>query len=68
MIDMEQKVESEGFFRLEQILKLIPISKTRWYEGVATGEFPKQIKPFGVRVSLWRKSDIYDLMKSLEAC
>lgn len=33
-----------GFVRLRDVLKVIPISKTVWYEGVDAGRFPKPVK------------------------
>lgn len=67
MIKNQNEVESEGFFRLEKILQIIPISKTRWYDGIASGEFPKPVKPLGKKLSLWRKAEVLALVKSLES-
>lgn len=46
-----------GYLRLPQVLKILPISKSKLYELVASGEIPPPIKPSG-RISLWRAADI----------
>ncbi len=50
-----------GFLRLSAILKLIPVSKSTWWEGVKTGRFPKPVK-LGPRVTAWRVEDIRQLI------
>ena len=60
-----------GFLRLEQIIgsrkksipPLIPISRSAWYRGVNSGEFPNKIK-IGCS-SVWRVEDILDLIERL---
>lgn len=47
----------DGFMRLEQILKLIPVSKATWWNGCKTGRFPKSYK-ICPRVTAWKMSDI----------
>ena len=51
-----------GFLRLDQILKLIPIGKTTWWNGIKSGRFPKPVK-IGSRVTAWKAEDIRDLIK-----
>lgn len=50
-------IPSTGFLRLPQILAIIPISKSAWWEGCRTGRFPKPIK-LGPRTTVWRAEDI----------
>lgn len=60
-------IPQEGFLRLRQILgdpratppipAIIPISKSSWWSGVASGRFPKAIK-LGRRTTAWRVEDI----------
>lgn len=53
-----------GFLRLNQFLgTLIPLGKTRWFEGVRRGEFPKP-KKVG-RASLYKVEDIKSLIEKL---
>lgn len=55
---------SESFLRLPQVLAIIPISKSAWWQGCKEGRFPKPIK-LGPRTSVWRSSDIAALIKQL---
>ncbi|PUE62147.1 hypothetical protein B9Z36_02225 [Limnohabitans sp. Rim8] len=60
----------DRFLRLKDIIgdkrsgttPIIPISKSAWWSGVASGRFPKPSK-LG-RVSVWRASDIAKLIES----
>lgn len=52
-----------GFLRLAQVLQFIPVKKTRWYEGVKSGEFPKPIK-MGT-ASLYRAEEIRALIEQI---
>jgi len=54
-----------GFVRLSTILKIIPVGKTTWYEGIKTGRFPKSVK-LGKRITAWRVEDIRNLINSKE--
>ena len=51
-----------GFIRLPLILKLIPVGKTTWWEGVKNGRFPKPVK-LGARITAWRVEDIRNLIE-----
>ena len=53
-----------GFLRLPQVLALVPISKSAWWEGCKTGRFPKPIK-LGSRTTAWRAEDIAALVQQL---
>ena len=46
-----------GYLRLQQILKIIPVSKATWWNGCRTGKFPKPYK-LGPRITAWKISDI----------
>jgi len=54
-------LNESSFLRLDQILKLIPIGKTTWWNGVKSGKFPKSIK-LGARTTAWRLEDIRALI------
>jgi len=56
--------EAIGFMRLQTVLNLIPISKTSFYAGVREGLYPAPIK-IGKRTSVWRVSDIHQLIEDL---
>ncbi len=53
-----------GFLRLAQVLSVIPLGKTSWWEGVRQGRFPKPVK-LSARCTAWRAEDIRELIKSL---
>ena len=52
-----------GFIRLSTILKLIPIGKSSWWNGVKKGKFPQSVK-LGTRTTAWRVEEIRHLINS----
>lgn len=50
------------FLRLPQVLAVFPVSASRWWSGVASGEFPKPVK-LTERITAWRSEDIELLIK-----
>jgi predicted DNA-binding transcriptional regulator AlpA len=61
---MNTSIPSTGFLRLPQVLSLVPISKSAWWEGCKTGRFPKPVK-LGPRTTAWKAEDITALVKQL---
>lgn len=63
---MNKKEQSRltGFMRLKEVLNLIPVGKTSWYDGVRAGIYPSSVK-IGKRTSAWRSQDIHDLIAKL---
>ena len=57
-------IPSSGFLRLRQILEIVPISKSAWWEGCKTGRFPKPVK-LGPRTTAWKVEDITALVQQL---
>ena len=57
-------IPETGFVRLPQVLSVIPLGKTSWWEGVKSGRFPKPIK-LSARCTAWRAEDIRALIKTL---
>lgn len=55
-----------GFLRKSQILTLIPISSSSWYQGIADGRYPKPVH-LSLRTSAWRIEDIRKLIAKLGA-
>jgi prophage regulatory protein len=55
-----------GFLRLPEVLRLIPVGKTCWWEGVAKGRFPQPVK-LTTRTTAWRVEDIRELITVLGA-
>lgn len=54
-----------GFMRLPQVLQVIPVSRSTWYDGIKQGRFPKGIKITGNIVG-WKVSDIKNLVQKIE--
>lgn len=55
-------VPTVGFLRLPQILQLVSISKSAWWEGCKTGRFPKPVK-LGPRTTAWKAEEIAALVE-----
>lgn len=56
----------QGFLRLPEVLRILPISKSAWWAGVKSGRYPKPVK-LGVRTTAWIRSDIQSLVQALSA-
>ncbi len=54
-----------GFLRLNDVLRIIPVSKTTWYNGIRSGRFPKGIR-LSQNIVVWRVEDIKNLVRQLE--
>lgn len=52
-----------GFVRLPEILRVFPVSKSTWWQGVKDGKYPKPIK-LGPKMTAWRVEDIRELISS----
>ena len=73
---MAQAVQlpATGFVRLFQIVgdpksdpptpPIIPVSKSTWWAGVASGRYPQPVKTLGLRITAWRVEDIRALIES----
>ncbi|MQY52116.1 AlpA family phage regulatory protein [Rhodocyclus tenuis] len=57
----KQSLPSEGYCRLRQVLSVIPVCSTTWWNGVKTGRFPKPVK-LGPRTTAWKVDDIRALI------
>lgn len=51
----------EGFVRLPQVLHVLGIGKTSFWDGVKTGRFPAPVK-LGPRTTAWKVEDIRALI------
>lgn len=61
---MGYQLPEDGFVRLPQILKVIPVSKSAWWNGVKSGEYPPSVK-LGRRTTAWRVEDIRKLIDEI---
>jgi prophage regulatory protein len=57
-------IPATGLVRLKQIIgpgKPIPVSKTKWWDGIRSGDYPSPIY-LGSRLPAWRAEDIHALI------
>jgi prophage regulatory protein len=59
-----QTLPDTGFVRLPQVLAVIPVSKSSWWEGVKAGKYPQPIK-LGPNTTAWKVSDIRALIEQI---
>lgn len=56
---MKSTLPSEGFIKLPEVLRHVPVGKTKWYEGIKAGEFPKSYPVPGCsRGVCWDVADV----------
>ena len=63
-ISMKKELPVIGFLRLPQILEIIPVSKSAWWQGCKDGRFPKPVK-LGPKTTAWRAEDIAALIERI---
>ena len=61
---MKKELPVIGFLRLPQVLEIIPVSKSTWWQGCKDGRFPKPVK-LSPKTTAWRAEDITDLIKKI---
>ena len=61
---MQVTIPETGFVRLAQVLEVIPIGKSCWWQGVKSGRYPKPVK-LSARCTAWKAEDIHALIKRL---
>lgn len=54
-----------ALWRLPKVLEHVPVSRSHWWAGVASGKFPAGIK-LSDRVTCWKSTDIQNLIASLK--
>ena len=54
--------QPDRLLRVRQVLQLVPVGKSCWYQGVSTGRYPKPVN-LGPRCKAWRLSDIMRLIE-----
>lgn len=58
------EIPKTGFVRLPQVLQVIPVGKTCWWDGVKSGRYPKPVK-LSARCTAWRAEDIHQLIDEI---
>ena len=69
------QLPGSGFLRLSQIIgnpkahppvpPIIPVGKSCWWQGVASGRFPRPVKLGNGRGTFWKVEDIRALIESV---
>ena len=54
---------SQKLYRITQVIEVIPVSKTTWWNGVRDGRFPKPIR--NGRMTFWKSEDIESFIDTL---
>lgn len=57
------ELPKDGFLRIDQVLKFIPVGKSTWWAGIRAGKFPRGIK-LGAKTTVWRVEDIRSLIEN----
>ena len=57
-------IHPKRLLRINQVLALVPVGRSSWWEGCRTGRYPKPIK-LGPRTTVWRAEDIAVFIVSL---
>ena len=52
------------FMRLPEVLARYPVSRSSWWRGIKTGQYPKPYK-LSANVTAWLESDIEAFLQSL---
>lgn len=55
-----------GFVRLPTILRVYPVSRSTWWDGVREGRYPQPVK-LGDRCTAWKTEDIRELIARVSA-
>ena len=59
------KLDDYGFLRLPEVLRLYPISRSAWYQGILEGRLPQGVK-LTKRTVAWRVADIKKLLNDIK--
>lgn len=61
---MQFMIPETGFVRLREVLTVIPVGKSCWWEGVKSGRYPRPVK-LSARCTAWKAEDIRILIRQL---
>ncbi|MHA1540416.1 MAG: helix-turn-helix transcriptional regulator [Alphaproteobacteria bacterium] len=56
-----QQLPKKGFLRLPEVLKIFPVSRSTWWQGVKDKRYPQPVK-LSERTTAWRVEDIQALI------
>ncbi len=58
------EVSQDRLLRLPEVLAIIPVGRSTWYQGIKDGRYPAPVK-VGQRAAAWRASTIQKLVAEL---
>ena len=61
----KQPLIDDGFMRLADVLKIFPVSRSHWWQGIKDGIYPQGVK-LSPRVTAWRIRDIKALLERFD--
>jgi predicted DNA-binding transcriptional regulator AlpA len=64
-MDLNHQLAEKSLLSLQDVLKLVNLSASTWYQGIKDGSYPKSVK-IGPRLVRWRAGDIYELLEGLQ--
>lgn len=62
--DLSPQLPETGFIRLPTVLRVIPVSRATWWNGVREGKYPQGYK-LSPRTTAWKVEDIRQLIQQL---
>lgn len=66
MVNSEKNSNPLGLYRLDEVLKRFPVSRSHWWAGVKSGKYPKPVK-LSERCTAWRIEDINALIEEVSS-
>jgi predicted DNA-binding transcriptional regulator AlpA len=57
------RLNEKRLLKLKDVLKVIPVSKATWWNGVRSGRYPRSVKDG--RCTFWRLKDILELINEI---
>lgn len=60
----KEESNSSRLIRLPQVLDMIPVSKSTWWQGVKEGRYPKPVK-LGPKTTAWLEIEVKELVARL---
>lgn len=55
--------KADHLLRLKEVLRIVPVSRSGWWQGVKDGRFPAPVK-LGPRTTAWKASSIRSLVEN----
>ena len=63
MVTQHPALSAAGFVRIKQILEVVPVGRSTWWNWVRSGKAPKPVK-LGPRTTAWRVEDVQALIQA----